>query len=150
MNIRDDLKTFYVGDRQGTAIYVGSTKVWPINPCNPQIVTVANPVPQGTTVVDPCSYIFSNYDGTISDIQRDWMGRGSGIQSTVLSFTADLSDLSLNIDGVQLCAVFGPNATYGDVKLNSGDLQRKGAFFKTSHFDLNNQEITNLNQAYGV
>lgn len=29
MNIRDDLKTFYVGDRQGTAIYVGSTKVWP-------------------------------------------------------------------------------------------------------------------------
>lgn len=36
MNIRDDLKTFYVGDRQGTAIYVGSTKVWPINPCNPQ------------------------------------------------------------------------------------------------------------------
>lgn len=42
MNIRDDLKTFYVGDRQGTAIYVGSTKVWPINPCNPQIVTVTN------------------------------------------------------------------------------------------------------------
>lgn len=38
MNIRDDLKAFYVGDRQGTAIYVGSTKVWPINP---QIVTVA-------------------------------------------------------------------------------------------------------------
>lgn len=29
MNIRDDLKTFYVGNRQGTAIYVGSTKVWP-------------------------------------------------------------------------------------------------------------------------
>lgn len=25
MNIRDDLKTFYVGNRQGTAIYVGST-----------------------------------------------------------------------------------------------------------------------------
>lgn len=149
MNIRDDLKTFYVGDRQGTAIYVGSTKVWPINPCNPQIVTVANPVPQGTTVVDPCSYIFSNYDGTISDIQRDWMGRGSGTKSTVLSFTADLSDLSLNIDGVQLCAVFGPDETYGDVKLNSGDLSRKGVFFKTSHFDLNNQEITNLNQAYG-
>lgn len=35
MNIRDDLKAFYVGDRRGTAIYVGSTKVWPI------IVTVA-------------------------------------------------------------------------------------------------------------
>lgn len=32
MNIRDDLKTFYVGDRQGTAIYVGSTKVWPCPP----------------------------------------------------------------------------------------------------------------------
>lgn len=55
MNIRDDLKTFYVGNRQGTAIYVGSTKVWPI--CNPQIVTVANPVPQGTTIVDPCSLV---------------------------------------------------------------------------------------------
>lgn len=37
MNIRDDLKTFYVGNRQGTAIYVGSTKVWPIDPCNPII-----------------------------------------------------------------------------------------------------------------
>lgn len=35
MNIRDDLKTFYVGDRQGTAIYVGSTKVWPSNICTP-------------------------------------------------------------------------------------------------------------------
>lgn len=35
MNIRDDLKTFYVGDRQGTAIYVGSTKVWPSNICSP-------------------------------------------------------------------------------------------------------------------
>lgn len=33
MNIRDNLKAFYVGNRQGTAIYVGSTKVWPI--CNP-------------------------------------------------------------------------------------------------------------------
>lgn len=74
MNIRDDLKTFYVGDRQGTAIYVGSTKVWPINPCNPQIVTVANPVPQGTTIVDPCSYVFSSYDGTINDIQRGLNG----------------------------------------------------------------------------
>lgn len=78
------------------------------------------------------------------------MGRGSGLNSTVISFTADLSELALNIDGVQLCAVFGPNATYADVKLNSGDLSRKGGFFKTSHFDLNNQEITNLNQAYGV
>lgn len=29
MNIRDNLKAFYVGNRQGTAIYVGSTKVWP-------------------------------------------------------------------------------------------------------------------------
>lgn len=148
MNIRDGLKTFYVGDRQGTAIYVGSTKVWPI--CNPQIVTVANPVPQGTTIVDPCSYVFSSYDGTADDIQRDWMGIGSGTESTVLSFTADLSDLSLNIDGVQLCAVFGLDETYGDVKLNSGDLSRKGVFFNTSHFDLNNQEITNLNQAYGI
>lgn len=35
MNIRDDLKTFYVGDRQGTAIYIGSTKVWPSNICTP-------------------------------------------------------------------------------------------------------------------
>lgn len=32
MNIRDNLKTFYVGNRQGTAIYVGSTKVWPCPP----------------------------------------------------------------------------------------------------------------------
>lgn len=146
MNIRDDLKTFYVGDRQGTAIYVGSTKVWPI--CNPQIVTVANPVPQGTTIVDPCSYVFSSYDGTINDIQRDWMGRGSGLTSTVISFTADLSELALNIDGAQLCAVMGVD-TYADVKLNSGDLSRKGNLFKESHFDLNNLEITNLNQAYG-
>lgn len=35
MNIRDNLKAFYVGDRQGTAIYVGSTKVWPSNICTP-------------------------------------------------------------------------------------------------------------------
>lgn len=116
MNIRDDLKAFYVGDRQGTAIYVGSTKVWPI--CNPQMVTVANPVPQGTTIVDPCNYVFSNYDGTADDIQRDWIGRGSA-------------------------------QTYADVKLNSGDLSRKGNLFTESHFDLNNLEITNLNQAYG-
>lgn len=149
MNIRDGLKTFYVGDRQGTAIYIGSTKVWPINPCNPQIVTVANPVPQGTTIVDPCSYVFSSYDGTINDIQRDWMGRGSGLTSTVISFTADLSELALNIDGVPLCSIMGSAQTYADVKLNSGDLSRKGGFFKTSHFDLNNQEITNLNEAYG-
>lgn len=66
MNVKTDLKGFYVGNRKGIAIYVGSTKVWPI--------------PQGTTVVDPCSYIFSNYDGTINDIQRDWMGRGSGTE----------------------------------------------------------------------
>lgn len=147
MNIRDDLKAFYVGDRQGTAIYVGSTKVWPI--CNPQMVTVANPVPQGTTIVDPCNYVFSNYDGTADDIQRDWMGSGSGTKSTVLSFTADLSDLSLNIDGRKLCAVMGVD-TYADVKLNSGDLSRKGNLFTESHFDLNNLEITNLNQAYGI
>lgn len=76
------------------------------------------------------------------------MGRGSGTKSTVLSFTADLSELALNIDGVQLCAVMGVN-TYADVKLNSGDLSRKGNLFKESHFDLNNLEITNLNQAYG-
>lgn len=76
------------------------------------------------------------------------MGRGSGLTSTVISFTADLSELALNIDGVQLCAVMGVD-TYADVKLNSGDLSRKGVLFKTSHFDLNNQEITNLNQAYG-
>lgn len=35
MNIRDNLKAFYVGNRQGTAIYVGSTKVWPSNICTP-------------------------------------------------------------------------------------------------------------------
>lgn len=147
MNIRDDLKAFYVGNRQGTAIYVGSTKVWPI--CNPQIVTVANPVPQGTTIVDPCSYVFSNYDGTADDIQRDWMGRGSNRDSTVTSFTADLSELNLNIDGKHLCAIMGKN-TYANVKLNSGDLSRKGNLFKESHFDLNNREITNLNEAYGM
>lgn len=78
------------------------------------------------------------------------MGRGSGLKSTVISFTADLSELALNIDGVQLCAVFGPDETYGDVKLNSGDLSRKGNLFAESHFDLNNLEITNLNQAYGI
>lgn len=149
MNIRDDLKAFYVGDRQGTAIYVGSTKVWPSNICNPQIVTVANPVPEGTKIVDPCSYVFSSYDGTISDIQRDWMGRGSRLTSTVISFTADLSELALNIDGVPLCSIISSAQTYADVKLNSGDLSGKGGFFNTSHFDLNNQEITNLNEAYG-
>lgn len=111
MNVKTDLKGFYVGNRKGTAIYVGSTQIWPTSDCNPQIVTVANPVPQGTTTVDPCSFIFNKYDGTKDDIQRDWMGRGSGTESTVTSFTADLSDLSLNIDGVQLCAVFGPDAT---------------------------------------
>lgn len=42
MNIRDNLKAFYVGNRQGTAIYVGSTKVWPIDPCNP--ITFIDPV----------------------------------------------------------------------------------------------------------
>lgn len=105
MNIRDNLKAFYVGNRQGTAIYVGSTKVWPIVPCNPQMVTVANPVPVGTTVVDPCTFIFDNYDGTKDDIQRDWMGRGDGTNSTVTSFTADLSKLSLDIDGIQLCLI---------------------------------------------
>ena len=76
------------------------------------------------------------------------MGRGSGLTSTVISFTADLSELALNIDGVPLCSK-GSAQTYADVKLNSGDLSRKGGFFKTSHFDLNNQEITNLNEAYG-
>ena len=77
------------------------------------------------------------------------MGRGSGSNSTVISFTADLSELALNIDGVPLCGIIGSAQTYADVKLNSGDLSRKGGFFKTSHFDLNNQEITNLNEAYG-
>lgn len=77
------------------------------------------------------------------------MGRGSSLTSTVISFTADLSELALNIDGVPLCSIIGSAQTYADVKLNSGDLSRKGGFFKTSHFDLNNQEITNLNEAYG-
>lgn len=77
------------------------------------------------------------------------MGRGSGSNSTVISFTADLSELALNIDGVPLCSIIGSAQTYADIKLNSGDLSRKGGFFKTSHFDLNNQEITNLNEAYG-
>lgn len=61
------------------------------------------------------------------------MGRGSGTKSTVLSFTADLSDLSLNIDGRQLCAVMGVY-TYADVKLNSGDLSIKGNLFTESHY----------------
>lgn len=149
MNIKTDLKGFYVGDREGIAIYVGSTQIWPTSDCNPQIVTVATPVPQGTTTVDPCSFVFNKYDGTKNDIQRDWMGRGSGTESTVTSFTADLSELPINIDGVSLCNIY-KSGTIGDVKLNSGDLSYKGNYFTTSHFDLNNQEITNLNSIYGV
>lgn len=77
------------------------------------------------------------------------MGQGSGTESTVTSFTADLSELPINIDGVKLCTIYKPE-TIGDVKLNSGDLSHKGNYFTASHFDLNNQEITNLNSIYGV
>lgn len=29
MNVKTDLKGFYVGDRKGIAIYVGNTQIWP-------------------------------------------------------------------------------------------------------------------------
>lgn len=58
------------------------------------------------------------------------MGRGSGSNSTVISFTADLSELALNIDGVPICSIISSAQTYADVKLNSGDLSRKGGFLK--------------------
>lgn len=32
------------------------------------------------------------------------MGKGSGSNTTVISFTADLSELALNIDGSPLCS----------------------------------------------
>lgn len=31
MNIKTDLKAFYIGNRKGIAIYVGNTLIWPIN-----------------------------------------------------------------------------------------------------------------------
>lgn len=40
MNVKTDLKGFYVGDRKGIAIYVGSTQIWPI--CTP--IEFADPI----------------------------------------------------------------------------------------------------------
>lgn len=152
MNIKD-LKAFYIGQLPGTAIYVGSTKVWPI--CNPQMVTVANPVPYGTTIVDECTFDFSNYDGTINQAVYDFLGRDSStLVSTVKEWTGDISNLSWDLRTGVLSFATRDTMENVTIKVKNGILngiaKESTEFIKSITIDLNNAEITSLRWAFGA
>lgn len=149
MNIKD-IKTFYVGNRPGTAIYIGSTKVWPLVPTSGNAgwtVSLNNEWRLSSTIPNPDDTL---YDG----VYESYLHKGVGNSADIMYIDIEDFDYfsfyirSCSENGFDYILVSNLDETI-DVNTQEGSSSVKTKGVVNCNTDLNAYQLVEFNNIGG-